>query len=134
MSEPIIYIDRSRVRPGHQSALRAAITDLARFIESAEPQLLAYGIHLDEAGQRMSVTAVHPDTNSAETHLTVGGEAFRKLAEHLELESIEVYGEATARMRELLQQKADALGHDCSVLVTPRYAGFARLPRMQSMG
>lgn len=38
MAEPIVYIDRSRIRPGKISELRRTIDDLVRFIEEREPQ------------------------------------------------------------------------------------------------
>ena len=42
MSQPIVYVDRSEVRPGRLAELKVAMTDLARFVQANEPQLLAY--------------------------------------------------------------------------------------------
>ncbi len=127
MSEPIVYIDRSRVRPGKLAELKPAIEDLVEFIEAREPQLLSYGFHLDEDESRMTVVAVHPDAASVEFHMEVGGEAFRGFADLIEMEGIEVYGDPTDRMLEQLQQKAEALGEAGRVVVDRRQAGFARL-------
>jgi quinol monooxygenase YgiN len=127
MPEPVVYIDRSRIRPGKSAQLRRAIDDLVDFIGREERQLLHYGFYLDEAASRMTVVAVHPDTASVERHMDVGGEAFRGFADLLEMEAIEVYGEATPRMLEQLAAKADALGDVGSVTVVPLEAGFHRL-------
>ena len=127
MSDPIVYLDRSRVRPGKLAELRRAIDDLVGFIEEQEPQLLSYGFHLDEDASRMTVVAVHPDAASVERHMEVGGEAFRGFAELIEMEGIEVYGEPTDHMLEQLRQKAAALGESGRVVVDRQYAGFSRL-------
>lgn len=132
MSEPIVYIDRSRIRPGKLEELKPAIEDLVQFIEEREPQLLSYGFHLDEDQSRMTVVAVHPDAASVELHMEVGAEAFRGFADLIEMEGIEVYGEPTDRMMEQLQRKAESLGEAGRVVVDRRHAGFARLHSVAS--
>lgn len=127
MSEQILYIDRSRIRPGKLEDLKRAISKLVEFIEAREPQLMSYGFYLDEQASRMTVVAVHPDASSVELHMEVGGEAFRGFAEFIEMEAIEVYGELTDRVLEQLQQKADALGDNGRVVVERLHAGFSRL-------
>lgn len=127
MGEPIVYIDRSRVRPGKLDELKPAIEELVEYIEEREPQLLSYGFHLDKDAFRMTVVAVHPDAASVEFHMEVGGEAFRGFAHLIEMEGIEVFGEPTDRMLEQLEKKARALGEGGRVVVDRRYAGFSRL-------
>lgn len=127
VTEPIVYIDRSRIRPGKLEELKPAIEDLVEFIEAREPQLLSYGFHLDEDEYRMTVVAVHPDAASVEFHMDVGGEAFRDFADLIQMDGIEVYGEPTDRMLEQLEEKARALGESGRVVVDRRYAGFTRL-------
>lgn len=127
MAGPIVYIDRSRIRPGKLADLKHAIGELVAFIEEREPQLLSYGFHLDEEEARMTVVAVHPDAASVELHMEVGAEAFRGFADLIEMEGIEVYGDPTDKMLAQLRQKAEALGTDGRVTVARRHAGFARL-------
>lgn len=127
MSTQIVYIDRSRIRPGKLPELKRAISELVDFIEEREPQLISYGFYLDEEAARMTVVAVHPDAASVELHMDVGGAAFAGFAELIEMEAIEVYGEPTDRVLEQLQRKADALGKDGRVVVDHLHAGFSRL-------
>ncbi|MFW6090831.1 MAG: hypothetical protein ACODAF_03090 [Actinomycetota bacterium] len=128
MSQPIIYIDRSRVRPGDADVLKRGIDEVVAFIESKEPQLLYYGFHLSEDDSRMTVVAIHPDTASVELHMDVGASAFKSLGEFIDLEAIEVYGEASERMLEQLQRKAEMLGDgNTQVIVDGLHAGFARM-------
>lgn len=127
MSEPIVYIDRSTIRPGRLRDLKRKIDDLVEFIDEREKQLLFYGFYLDEVASRMTVVAVHPDAASVELHMEVGGEAFRGFADLIDMEGIEVYGEPSDRMLEQLESKARDLGDRGSVSVGTLHAGFTRI-------
>ncbi len=105
MAEPIVYIDRSTIRPGKVGALRRAIDDLVGFIEEQEPQLIHYGFYLDELASRMTVIAVHPDPASVELHMEIGRPAFRRFADLIEMKGIEVYGPTSSRMLQQLEEK-----------------------------
>lgn len=126
--EPIVYIDRSEIRPGARAQLRDAVARLVAFVEEHEPQLAVYSIHLDENASAMTVLAVHPDSASLELHLRVGGPEFRRVGEFILLRSIDVYGEPSPIALELLEEKAKMLG-DATVAVHPRTAGFSRFYR-----
>ena len=95
MSKPIVYIDRSDVKPGSVADLRQAVVELDGFVQSREPQLLSYGFYLDEDALRMAVVAIHPNSASLELHLRVGGPEFRKVGRFITLREIEVFGEPT---------------------------------------
>lgn len=128
MSEPIVYIDRSRIRePQRLDELRQAIDELVEFIEAKEPQLISYGFYLDEEASRMTVVAIHPDSASVELHMEVGASAFRRFSEFIELEGIEIYGALSERALELLWKKAEMLGDEGRVVVDGLHAGFARV-------
>jgi hypothetical protein len=127
LSDPIVYIDRSDIHEGKAEELKVGIRGLVEFVETHEPQLIAYGFYLDEEASRMSVVAVHPDSASLEFHMEIAGSEFRKLAHLITLRAIEVYGRLSDRARELLREKAAMLGDGGSVVVRERYAGFARL-------
>ena len=67
----------------------------------------------------MTVTAVHPDSESLELHMEIGREEFRKLGDMVTLRTIEVYGSISDRAREMLGQKATML-EGSSVTVSER--------------
>jgi hypothetical protein len=50
MSQPIVYVDTSEVRPGRLEGLKAAMNDLARFVQANEPHLLAYNVYFTGDG------------------------------------------------------------------------------------
>lgn len=129
MSTPIVYIDRSTIRPGRAADVRHMIEETVRFLDAREPQLLHYGFYVDEDGSRMTVVAVHPDAASVERHMDVGGPMFRRFGELIDLERIEVYGEPSERMLEQLHDKVRALGSGDRVVVDRLHAGFSRVGR-----
>lgn len=128
MSQPLVYIDTSKVREGAIDELRDAIDGLVSFIESNEPQILAYHVYLSEDGRRMTVIHVHADPASLDYHMEVGGPAFRRFADLLTLSSIRVYGEPSDETVRKLHEKAQMLGRD-DVAVQSPHAGLSRLGR-----
>ena len=99
---------------------------MVEFVDSAEPQLLAYGFYIDEDGEGLTAVAIHPDSSSLELHLDVGRPAFRAFTELVDLRTIDVYGRPSDNVRRQLQQKAELLGENGSVVVHDQHAGFAR--------
>ena len=128
MPGPVIYIDHSTIRRGKIDELRKGVADLVSFIRAREPQLLHYGFYLDEETTRMTVVAVHPDTESVERHMEVGAAAFRELADAIVMTGIEVYGPVSARMLRQLREKAADLGEGGAVTVHALDSGFSTLP------
>lgn len=132
MAEPIVYVDHSRIRPGRLEEVKKAIAELVGFVQDREPRLISYGFYIDEQASAMTVVAVHPDSQSLELHMEIGGPQFRKLAEFIDLRLVEVYGEPSATALSLLRQKADMLGKGGRVVVHELQAGFARFPSPDS--
>lgn len=125
MAEPIVYIDRSEVREGKLGALRAAIGELAEFIEANVPRAISYGVYLDETGSKMTVVQIQPDSAALEFHMRVGSPAFAKFRDLIKLTAIEVYGDPSAHLLKQLYEKAAMLGGG-SVAVHKLQGGFTR--------
>jgi hypothetical protein len=121
----VVYVDHSDIHEGRLEDLEQGIRQLVDVIEVREPQLIAYGFHLDADAHRMTVTAVHPDSASLELHLDVGRELFRGLSAFITLRRMEVYGTISEAAQEMLRQKAAMLG-GTEVTVVERFAGFSR--------
>ena len=127
MSEPIVYLDESAILDVDIAALREAVAELTEFVREREPQLLFYGFAIDERTSTMRVAAVHPDSESLELHLGVGGPGFRKVGAFIELQRIDVFGRPSPLVLERLRQKAAMLGTDAHVEVHEFASGFERL-------
>jgi quinol monooxygenase YgiN len=126
MSEPLISLDTSLIRDGRLDELKEAVAELVEFVRSNEPRPIAYEIYFDEAGSRMTVVQVHPDSASMEYHMTVAGPAFAGFAELITLSTLDVYGKPSEELLELLRRKVQMLG-DTTVVVHDLQAGFARI-------
>ena len=126
-SEPIVYIDHSHIREDSIDELKAGLQRLVGFIDAREPQLITYGFYIDEDAARMTVVAVHPDSESLERHMEIGSAEFRKLAHLVRLTAIECYGRPSERALEQLRLKADALGEGGAVVSVEQFAGFTHL-------
>lgn len=126
MPEPIVIIDSSEIRPGKLDDVRQAITALADFVAEHEPRAIGYNVYVDGAGTRMTVVQVHPDSASAEYHMTVAAPAFRPFIELLRLDTMDVYGEPSGRLLALLRTKAEMLGAS-AIAVHAQVAGFTRV-------
>jgi hypothetical protein len=131
MAGPIVYIDRSDVTPGALMDLQAAVSDLVAFVEAREPRLIAYGFYIDDVDGTMTVVAVHPDSESLEFHLSIGGPEFRKVGAFITLRAIEVFGEPSDEALDQIHEKARMLG-DATVVVRSADAGFARTPAAET--
>ena len=126
MSEPLISLDTSLIRDGRLNELKEAVTELVEFVRSNEPRPIAYEIYFDEAGSRMTVVQIHPDSASMEYHMTIAGPAFAGFAELITLSTLDVYGNPSEELLELLRRKVQMLG-DATVIVHDLQAGFARI-------
>jgi hypothetical protein len=126
VSDPLVYIDRSDIRDGKLEDVRKGIRDLVEFVDEREPQLIGYSFYFNEGGTGMTVVAIHPDSASLELHLEIGGPAFRKLSELVELRTIDIYGRPSEKVLDQLQQKIEVLGANGRVVVHRQEAGFLR--------
>lgn len=128
MSEPIYYVDSSEILEGRLPDLKAAMNELTAFVEANEPQLISYGFFLNESETRMTVVAVHPDSESMELHMKIGGPGFRKFTNLIRLSSISVYGRPSDTVVDQLREKARMLG-GATVVVNPPFVSFSRAGR-----
>lgn len=125
MSDFVVYLDTSDVRPGKLAELKAAMEDLAHFVEANEPRIIAYNVYFSGDGTRMSVLHVHQDLPSLDFHLKVAGPRFPPVAPLVQLRSIEVFGAVNEELVKQLEAKTQLLGG--IVIIHDRHAGFARV-------
>ncbi|MGH3731552.1 MAG: hypothetical protein ACRDTU_22825 [Micromonosporaceae bacterium] len=126
MSQLIVYVDTSEVRPGRLEELKVAMEDLTRFVEANEPQLIAYNVYFSDDGTRMTVLHVNPDSASLTSHMEVAGPKFPPIKEFITMLAIDVYGRPDDTLVERLRDKAAMLGSGV-VRVHDHHAGFARV-------
>jgi hypothetical protein len=123
MSQPLVYVDTSEVHPGKLVQLKAAIKELAEFVEENEPGLVSYSVYFDEGANRMSVVHIHAEPASLDYHLDVAGPLFHKFTDLVTLSSIHIYGEPSETALRLLREKLRTLGAG-DVIVHQPHVGF----------
>jgi len=125
MAAPVIYLDRSHVRPGRLDDLKRAFRDLTAFVEATEPGLLSYAVYFSDDGTRVSVLHVHRDEASLRRHMEVIQPRLPRFADLLELVEIEVFGKVGPELATQLQAKLRLLGKE-GLQVRHAEAGFLR--------
>ena len=125
MSQPLVYVDTAEVRPGKLDQLKAAIEELAAFVEQNEPGLVSYSVYLVESANQMNVVHVHANPASLDHHLAVAGPLFPEFADLVTLSSIDIYGEPSETALGQLREKLRILGAG-DVIVHHPHAGFVR--------
>jgi hypothetical protein len=105
--------------------LKTAMNESVEFVETNEPELIAYYVYLNEDGNQMTVVHVHSGSASLEFHMLVAGPLFPKFTAFIRLLRIDVFGSPSDHLVEQLRQKAQMLGSG-TVLVHELHAGFAR--------
>jgi hypothetical protein len=133
MDDFIAYLDTSEVRPGKLEELKAAMAELAAFVELNEPRIISYRVYFSADGSTMSVLHIHPDLASLEFHMKVAGPKFPAMAPFVMMRTIEIFGRPGEELVAQLQAKAKLLGSG-AVIVRDFHAGFARLPPEWSTG
>lgn len=118
-------MDTSSIHSGKLDDLKKAMKKLTSFVEDNMSRLIHYGFYLNDDGTKMTVVAVHPDSESIAQHMDQGKEEFRKFSGMIELLRIEIYGSVSDSVLERLRQKAKMLG-DGSVVTYNYHAGFSQ--------
>jgi quinol monooxygenase YgiN len=76
MSGPLIYVGTYTVKPASQDEARRRLAELADFVETNEPRVIAFNAYLDREGNTVSIIQVHPDSASMEFHMQVNAKHF----------------------------------------------------------
>ena len=126
MADPIVFVDTSHIHEGRLEELRAAVGELAGFVEANEADPISYQVYFSDDGRRMTVVQIHPDSASMERHMEIAGPVFARFADLLTLRTVDIYGSPSNEVLDQLRRKAELLG-TATVAVHDLQAGFARL-------
>ncbi len=76
MSGPLIYVGTYTVKPGNQEEAPRRLAELADFVETNEPRMIAFNAYLGTDRNTISIVQVHPDSASMEFHMQVNAKHF----------------------------------------------------------
>lgn len=119
--DPLVYVDRSDIRPGKSDELEAAARQLVDHVAANERRALSYGIYFAESRSTMTVVHVHPDSDSLEQLLALIAPKLAPFRGLLQLRSIDVYGSPSGAVLAQLRAKVGLLGG--TITIHDRVAG-----------
>lgn len=91
MSGPLIYVGTYTIKPGNEEEARKRCAELADFVETNQPRMIAFHLYLDEDGKTLSIVQVHPDSASMEFHMQVNAKHFATAFDWLETSMSDQY-------------------------------------------
>jgi hypothetical protein len=123
MSGPLIFVSRSKVKPGKLPAYQAHAVEAAELVESEEPRMIAFNSYVSADGTDVATVQVHPEAASLDVHLGVFFAKLRDAAfELLESYEINVYGSPSEETRTMLSDMPHQIP-GLRVRVLPDHAG-----------
>ena len=126
MAGPIVLIDVSSVREGALDELKERMNELAEFVRASDTRAISYQFFLSPDEREMTVIQVHPDSDSIVAQMAAAAPLFRRFAELQTMTALNVYGDPSAELREVLIRKADLLGLGKPPTIHSMSAGFDR--------
>jgi len=69
MSEAFVYVGTTKIKPGKLEEAQKHLGELIDFVETNEPRMIAFHAYIDEAGERLVIVQLHPDSASMEFHM-----------------------------------------------------------------
>ena len=132
---PLVYVDRSEVRPGKADEVEAAARRLVEHVRASERRAMSYGIYFSDDRATMTVVHVHPDSSSLEHLMAVIAPVLAPFRELLQLRTIDVYGAPSEAVVAQLRAKVDLLGGTVAIhrqaasVEGPRGPGGRRAPQ-----
>ena len=106
--------------------LKARMTELAEFVRTSDTRAISYQFFLSPDEREMTVIQVHPDSDSIVAQMAAAAPLFRRFAELLTMTAMNVYGEPSTELREVLLRKAELLGLGGPPAIHSMNAGFDR--------
>lgn len=125
MQEPFVFVTTHTINDGKREEVEALSESFSDFVESNEPDVLAFEFFVDDDGRTVSNVQVHPDAASMERHLQLSGEQIGRALAVTQTRSIDVYGMPGPVLRTVLDHNVEA-GVQVSIMPN-RQAGFARM-------
>ena len=110
VAEPLVFISRFDVKPGHAEAFRATWEQMIGQLAAAKPATIAQVGYLSEDGSRLSIVHIFPDAAALAAHFQGSDSRSSAAYEHIVPAGWEVYGRANPENVAGLQAEAEAAG------------------------
>ncbi len=123
MSDPIVFISRSKLKKGKLDAFRELSEEVFAVMEAEKPGTVFHYGYMDEEETEIHFVHVFPDAEALDAHMVGAGERVGKADEFMETFAFEIYGTPNEETLTMLRQ---APGVDVSVKPAG-FGGYIRL-------
>lgn len=110
MPGPIVFISRSRIKPGAAQALDELFREAVPALERDKPGTIVFLAYTDEARTEVHIVHVFPDAEAMDRHLEGVDERAAKALELIETAGYEIFGAPSVRTLETMRGYAAELG------------------------
>lgn len=125
MTEPIVFISRSRVRDGKLDQLRGFLADGAPTLQAAKPLTVAFLPYLSEDRRELAIVHLFADADALAAHLEGVAERSSAADEFIETLGYEIYGRPSEPVLGMMRAAAARTG--VPLRLDPEYlTGFLR--------
>ena len=126
MTQPIVFISHSAIKPGKHEGFRAFIRSGADGLAAEKPGTVVFLAYLDEDASRVSIVHVFPDADAMNAHLEGVEERSREADMFIETRGYEIYGSPDEPVLRMMRAFADGSG--VPLTVRPELVGgYVRL-------
>jgi hypothetical protein len=91
MSGPLIFVGTYTIKPANKDEASRRIAELADFVETNEPRMIAFNAYLDGGRDTLAIVQVHPDSASMEFHMQVNAKHFATAYDWLDTSTSDQY-------------------------------------------
>jgi hypothetical protein len=110
MSEPIIFISRSRIKEGELGSLKGYMPEITELIKENKPGTVAMLAYVDEDDAEIRILHAFPDADAMARHLEGVGERAAEAFEYIETAGYEIYGSPGESVLESMRGYAREFG------------------------
>ena len=125
MTQPIVFITRSRVKENRHEEFDTFFREHVPVINYGDPGTVALLSYLTEDGRELHIVHVFPHAAAFDAHLNEVEERDRLSGDYLEGLAWEIYGAPSAEALQGLQQRAAENGVDIAVY-PDNFGGYLR--------
>ena len=127
MSGPIIFITTSHIEKDALEKCKDAFQKSVDFLENTGLQLMAM-VCIDEDEFRAHTIQVHRNSESILTHWQLADPYMRDVMQHLSTTRVDFHGQPNKAVMDGMRQLSS---QGAVISVTPKFAGFTRLPGVE---
>ena len=120
MPDPIVFINRNKIKDGKVDEFREHYCDSVPPIEAGKPGTLVQLAYENEEATEVTIVRLFPNADALDQQIQGANERSKKTYEYIEPISIEIFGKPNPATVEMMKKIA---GSGVVVTINPNYLG-----------